>query len=121
MVIAYLRVSTGRQHLENQEGEIKQYATSKSIVIDRWVTEIVSGKTERKNRLLGRTVRQLKKGDVLIVTELSRLSRSLHEIMEIMKLCVDSNVTVHSTKDGYIFDDSINKGAQLRLRAGCRD
>lgn len=108
MIIAYLRVSTGRQHLENQEGEIKQYAKSKDIVINQWVTEIVSGKTERKNRLLGRTVRKLKKGDVLIVTELSRLSRSLHEIMEIMKVCVDNGVTVHSTKDGYIFDDSIN-------------
>lgn len=108
MIIAYLRVSTGRQHLENQEGEIKHYAQSKNIVIDRWVTETVSGKTNRKNRQLGRTVRQLRKGDILIVTELSRLSRSLHEIMEIMKLCVDNSVTVHSTKDGYIFDDSLN-------------
>lgn len=108
MVIAYLRVSTGKQHLENQEGEINQYAKSKGIVIDQWVTEVVSGKTGRKERLLGRTVCKLKKGDILIVTELSRLSRSLHEIMEIMKLCVDNHVTVHSTKDGYIFDDSIN-------------
>lgn len=108
MVIAYLRVSTGRQHLENQEREIKRYAKSKNIVIDEWVTETVSGKTERKNRLLGPIVRELVKGDILIVTELSRLSRSLHEIMEIMKLCIDTGVTVHSTKDGYIFDDSIN-------------
>ena len=108
MVIAYLRVSTGRQHLENQEGEIKHYAESRNMKIDRWVTEVVSGKTEHKNRLLGRSVRHLKKGDILIVTELSRLSRSLHEIMEIMKLCVDVKVAVHSTKDGYIFDDSIN-------------
>lgn len=108
MVIAYLRVSTGRQHLENQEGEIKQYADSRGMVIDHWVTETVSGKAQRKDRLLGRVVRKLKKGDVLIVTELSRLSRSLHEIMEIMKLCVDSAVAVHSTKDGYVFDDSIN-------------
>ena len=108
MVIAYLRVSTVRQHLENQEGEIKRYARAKGIVIGRWVTETVSGKTARKNRQLGRTVRQLRKGDILIVTELSRLSRSLHEIMEIMKHCIDAGVTVHSTKDGYIFDDSIN-------------
>lgn len=108
MVIAYLRVSTGRQHLENQEGEIRQYAHNKEIAIDRWVTETVSGKTNRKNRLLGNTVRRLRKGDILIVTELSRLSRSLHEIMEIMKLCIDNAVAVHSTKDGYIFDDSLN-------------
>lgn len=108
MVIAYLRVSTGRQHLENQEGEIKQYARLRGIVINRWVTEVVSGKTSRKDRSLGRLVRRLKGGDMLIVTELSRLSRSLLEIMEIMKHCVDTNVAVHSTKDGYVFDDSIN-------------
>lgn len=108
MVIAYLRVSTGRQHLENQEGEIKEYARSHGIDIDRWVTEVVSGKTSRKDRSLGRLVRRLKRGDILIITELSRLSRSLHEIMEIMKHCVDTNVAVHSTKDGYVFDDSIN-------------
>lgn len=108
MVIAYLRISTNRQHLENQEGEIKHYANSKNIVIDQWVTEVVSGKTNRKNRLLGRTVHTLKKGDTLIVTELSRLSRSLLEIMEIMKICIDNSVTVCSTKDGYVFDDSIN-------------
>lgn len=108
MVIAYLRVSTGRQHLENQEGEIKRYAKSKGIIIGRWVTEIVSGKTSRKNRLLGNAVRKLKRGDTLIVTELSRLSRTLHEIMEIMKICIDNGVTVCSTKDGYVFDDSIN-------------
>lgn len=108
MVIAYLRVSTGRQHLENQEGEIKRYAKAKEIIIDRWVTEIVSGKTSRKKRLLGNAVRKLKRGDTLIITELSRLSRTLHEIMEIMKICVDNGVTVCSTKDGYVFDDSIN-------------
>lgn len=108
MIIAYLRVSTGRQHLENQEGEIKRYAELKGLEINRWVTETVSGKTESKDRLLGRTVRRLKKGDVLIVTELSRLSRSFLELMEIMKHCVDSAVVVHSTKEGYIFDDSIN-------------
>ena len=108
MVIAYLRVSTGRQHLETQEGEIKRYAHLKGLVVDRWVTEVVSGKTKHDKRLLGRTVRKLKSGDILIVTELSRLSRTLHEIMEIMKICIDNAIIVCSTKDGYVFDDSIN-------------
>lgn len=108
MVTAYLRVSTTRQHPENQQGEILRYAQTRGIGIDRWETEIVSGKTDRYNRKLGRVIGRLRKGDVLIVTELSRLSRSLHEIMQIMKHCVDHQVEVHSTKDGYIFDDSIN-------------
>lgn len=108
MVVAYLRVSTSRQHLNNQQGEINRYAQNKGLVVNRWETETVSGKTNRNSRKLGRVIRRLKPGDVLIVTELSRLSRSLHEIMQIMKFCVDNQVEIHSTKDGYMFHDSIN-------------
>lgn len=108
MVIGYLRVSTDHQHLENQEDEIMRYVRAKNLVVERWVREVASGATLPKDRQLGRQIRLLKKGDVLIVTEISRLSRSLHEIMQIMKTCVDTGVVVHSTKDGYVFDDSIN-------------
>lgn len=108
MVIAYLRVSTARQHLDNQRGEINHYTLLKGITVDRWITDTISGKTESRKRNLGKILNRMKKGDTLIVTELSRLSRSLHEIMQIMKFCVDHEVEIHSTKDGYIFDDSIN-------------
>ena len=47
-VIAYLRVSTERQHIENQKDEIRRFAASRSLTIDRWVTETVSGKTQNK-------------------------------------------------------------------------
>jgi DNA invertase Pin-like site-specific DNA recombinase len=108
MVIAYLRVSTTRQHLENQRGEILHYTNNKGITVDRWITDTISGKTESRKRNLGKTLKHLKSGDTLIVTEISRLSRSLHEIMTIMKYCVDNNISIYSTKDGYTFDDSIN-------------
>ena len=108
MIVAYLRVSTSRQHIENQQEEIKRYALSQGVVIDRWEKEVVSGKIDRDNRKLGRLIRRLKAGDMLIVTELSRLSRTLHEIMQIMKHCIDHQIIVHSTKEGYTFDDSIN-------------
>lgn len=108
MVTAYLRVSTGKQHLENQQSEIFRYASSKEIVIDRWVTETISGKTDRNDRKLGRLIKSLKMGDTLIVTEISRLSRTLHEIMAIMGFCLEKKVTIYSVKDGYAFDDSIN-------------
>lgn len=108
MVIAYLRVSTGKQFLENQKSEIIRYVEGKNISIGRWVEETVSGKTHQKNRKLGNVIKELKKGDILIVTEISRLSRSLHEIMVIMKHCIDMGITIYSTKDGYAFDDSLN-------------
>lgn len=108
MVIAYLRVSTGRQHIENQESEILRYAESRDIKIDKWVTETISGKMSRDDRKLGRLIRSLKCGDTMIVTEISRLSRTLHEVMAIMGICLEKKVTVYSIKDGYAFDDSIN-------------
>ena len=75
MVIAYLRISTGKQHIANQHDEIMRFALSKDLEIHKWVTEVVSGKKAKKERKLGKTLRRLKQGDILIVTELSRLSR----------------------------------------------
>lgn len=108
MVIAYLRVSTGKQYLANQEDEISRFAEAKGLTVDRWVTEVVSGKKHQKDRELGKMLRQLRSGDTLIVTELSRLSRTLTDIMAIMGRCLERNITLYSTKDGYAFDDSIN-------------
>lgn len=108
MVIAYLRVSTGKQHLSNQQDEISRFAKSKNLTVDRWVTETVSGRKTRKQRKLGPLLKKLKTGDTLIVTELSRLSRTLTDIMAIMGRCLEKNITLYSTKDGYAFDDSIN-------------
>ena len=108
MVIAYLRISTSRQHLDNQADEIRRFARSRDMHIDRWVTEIVSGKKDQRERKLGRVIRQLKPGDTLIVTEISRLSRTLTEIMAIMGRCLEKQITIYSTKDGYAFDNTIN-------------
>lgn len=44
MVVAYLRVSTGKQHLKNQCEEIKKYAIKKNLSVDKWYTEVASGK-----------------------------------------------------------------------------
>jgi DNA invertase Pin-like site-specific DNA recombinase len=108
MVVGYLRVSTGKQHLENQMDEISRYAASQNWTIDKWVTEVVSGRREVKSRKLGRLIKSLKRGDTIVVTEVSRLSRSLTEIMTIMGTCVKRGVNIYTTKEKYQFDDSIN-------------
>lgn len=53
MVIAYLRISTGKQLLANQQDEISRFAKSKNLTVDRWVTETVSGRKAQKERKLG--------------------------------------------------------------------
>lgn len=108
MIAGYLRVSTGKQHLTNQKEEILRYAAARQITVDCWVTEIVSGKKNEKERKLGLLLRRLKPGDTLIVTEISRLSRTLTDIMEIMAKCLRKKIRLYTTKEGYTFDDSIN-------------
>ena len=108
MITGYIRVSTGKQHPENQKDEICRYASANNLTIDKWTIEIVSGKKEVKGRKLGGLLRRLKKGDTVIVTEISRLSRSLTEIMEIMGRCLKKGINIYTTKEKYKFDDSIN-------------
>ncbi len=108
MVIAYLRVSTGRQNPDNQMDEIRRFTQQKNMVVDKWITETVSGKTANTERRLGYVLRRMKKDDTLIVTEISRLSRTLTDIMSIMGMCLKKGVKIYTTKEKYTFDDSIN-------------
>ena len=108
MIIAYLRVSTERQSLANQRNEIERFAASRGLRIDRWVTEVASGRTQGCERKLGALVERLRRGDTLVVTELSRLSRTLTDIMALVGRLLEKQVHLYSTKDRYAFDDTIN-------------
>lgn len=108
MVIGYLRVSTGKQHPANQKNEISRFAEERGLEVEKWVTEIVSGKTRESDRKLGRLLKRMHKGDILIVTEISRLSRTLTDIMNIMGKCLEKGINLYTTKEGYSFDDTIN-------------
>ena len=108
MIVGYLRVSTCRQHLTNQQEEIQRFAAGRHLSVDRWVTEIVSGKKNERERKLGPLLRRMKAGDTLIVTEISRLSRTLTDIMNIMGKCLQKKIKLYTTKEGYTFDDTIN-------------
>ena len=108
MVVAYLRVSTNKQHLENQEEEIKKFAASRGLNIDKWYHDVVSGKVSSNDRKLGDLLESLQDGDCLIVTEVSRLSRTLIDIMNIINTCIQRKIVLHSTKEGYTFENNLN-------------
>lgn len=108
MVAAYLRVSTDKQTVLNQEGEVQRFCKSRDIVVTDWIMETVSGTKSEDDRQLGRLLRKLRKGDTLIVTEVSRLSRKMINILNIIYKCIEDGITVLSIKEGYTFDDSIN-------------
>lgn len=108
MTIGYLRVSTRKQNPENQRDEIRRFVEEKGMSIDRWVVEVVSGKTDENRRKLGFLLKKLHRGDTIVITEISRLSRNLTNIMSIMGRCLESGIHLYTTKERYVFDDSIN-------------
>ena len=108
MVVAYLRVSTNKQHLENQQQEIKKFAAHRGLDIDKWYHDVVSGKVHSNDRKLGDLLESLQEGDCLIVTEVSRLSRTLIDIMNIINTCIQRKIVLHSTKEGYTFENNLN-------------
>lgn len=78
MIYGYVRVSTDKQSTENQRFEIENYSKAKGFRIERWVDETISGTTNVSDRQLGRLLKQIRKGDTLVTTELSRLGRNLN-------------------------------------------
>ena len=76
MVYGYVRVSTDKQTTENQRFEIEKFTKSRNMRIDRWVDETISGTKVIADRQLGKLLKQILKGDILITTELSRLGRN---------------------------------------------
>lgn len=108
MITGYLRVSTSKQNLANQQDEIRRFAESRQLTIDNWVTEVASGKKHERDRKLGGLLRRMKRGDTIIVTEISRLSRTLTDVMAIMGKCLSKQINLYTTKEKYCFDNSIN-------------
>lgn len=105
---AYLRVSTDKQTLENQRSEIMRFASQNGIIIERWVEEVVSVKVKDSDRKLGSLLKRLRRGDTLVVSELSRLSRTLLDIMAIMRSLLERGVTLYSVKENFCLADNIN-------------
>lgn len=101
MVYGYIRVSTDKQTVENQRFEINQYAQKNNITIDRWIEETISGTISPEKRNLGKLLKNVKPGDIIICSELSRLGRSMFMIMSILNELMEMQVAVYTVKEGY--------------------
>ena len=101
MIYGYTRVSTELQNTENQKHEIQTFAKSQKIKVDKWVDEVISSRKSLKERQLGKLLKHLKKGDILIASELSRLGRNLLEVMGILQRCLEKDCQIWTLKENY--------------------
>ena len=107
MIYGYIRVSTDKQTVENQRFEINRFCEQKNLTIDCWIEETISGMKTYDKRALGSLLKNIKKDDVLICAELSRLGRNLFMIMEILNVCMRKECKVWTIKDNYRLGDDI--------------
>ena len=104
-VVAYLRISTGKQELENQWLLIETWAKGKGVVIDERIVEEepISGAEDQRPKFqeLWRKVKQSRIGTI-VVAELSRLSRRMRTLVNFLYDCFDNNVMVVSIREGWL-------------------
>lgn len=92
MIIGYARVSTLEQNLERQIDQLLQEGC------ERIYSEKVSG-TKNDRPELHRMLDALRPGDTVIVSELTRLSRSQKYLIELVERFSQSGVNIKSLKE----------------------
>ncbi|MGM9832019.1 MAG: master DNA invertase Mpi family serine-type recombinase [Paludibacteraceae bacterium] len=107
MTYGYIRVSTDTQTVENQRFEINRFCNIQGLSVDGWIEETISGTKAYDKRELGKLLRRIRKDDLIVCAELSRLGRNLFMIMEILNICMTKGCRVWTIKDNYRLGDDI--------------
>jgi DNA invertase Pin-like site-specific DNA recombinase len=102
--VAYLRISTGSQDLANQKLAVLDYARQKRFAIDRFVEAQASSRKGRDQRRIDDLLGTLAAGDRLVVSELSRLGRSLGQVIQIVDELVKRKVRFTAIKESIRFE-----------------
>lgn len=105
--IGYLRVSTADQDLEKNKADILALANHHNLGQVKFIEEKVSGKTSWRKRKIAQIIEDLHKESNLVVSEMSRLGRSMLECMEILSIAMERGIHVYSVKGNWRLDQSI--------------
>ena len=105
--VAYLRVSTIEQDIEKNKADILNLANDKTLGKVYFVEEKVSGKVPWRNRKIAGVLEDLQDGDNILVSELSRLGRSMLECMEILSIATQKGINIYAVKGNWQLDHSI--------------
>jgi len=115
-IVAYLRASTDKQDLNHQKLELLEFARKKSLSIDEFVEITISSRKNSKQRRIDELLCMLDDGDILLVTELSRLGRSTAEVITIVNSLAKRNIRVIVLKQNLdISQQDINSKVTLTL------
>lgn len=113
--IAYLRVSTTKQDVENQELELRRFADQEDLSIDEWFRLTSSSRKSPQERRIFELLDALSEGDALLVAELSRLGRSLSQIVFVVDELVRKNVRLYAIKENIRLNGSKDISTKVQI------
>lgn len=89
MIFGYIRVSTHEQNLDSQKNLISRYCVENRMLIDEWIEIEISSTKSTRQRKIDQLLARLNEADIIICSELSRIGRSVKEVLEIIENIVD--------------------------------
>ena len=118
-VYAYCRVSTSDQDTDNQRLEILEYARKNNFKVDDFIAIEVSSRKDKKTRRIDELMEMLNSGDTLIVSELSRLGRSVGQLSTMVDELVRSKIKFVAIKEGIRLNGNGKKDIQTTALVSC--
>ena len=118
-VYAYCRVSTSDQDADNQRLEILEYARQNNFKVDDYIMIEVSSRKDKKTRRIDELMGNLQAGDTLIVSELSRLGRSVGQLSTMVDELVSNKIKFVAIKEGISLNGNGKKDIQTTALVSC--
>lgn len=113
--LAYIRVSTAKQDADSQRLEILEYGRKEKIHISDFIEVEMSSRKSFGERKIEELLGRAKKGDTIIVAEMSRLGRSLQEVISIVNTLREAHVGLHAIKEGLRLSDKADIGTKAQV------
>lgn len=104
----YTRVSTNSQDKASQEIGIDNYMAKNAITTATSYNEKCSGKIPWRERLIAEVFIDGRAGDQLIVSEISRIGRSIADVLNFLEVATSYDLKVIAVKNNIVFDGSLN-------------
>lgn len=98
-ILGYIRVSTNKQDLNNQRLELLEYARKNGLHINDFIEAEVSSRKSTQARRIDELQEVLNKDDLLLVPDLSRLGRSVGQVIQIIDNLIKKGIRFISVKE----------------------
>lgn len=110
MITAFIRTYSNQQDSGPQENTIRGFADAEGKKIEKWIKS--AGNSQRANQKLEKIVQSSAPGDEIWVSDISRISPKIIQVLHILLLCIERGVAIRSLNDGYQFEHLSDNSTQ---------